>query len=113
MRKVAEEQRKSVLIQYHRIPLRESTTPRTMVDLLRKANQFSQDDSIAYHIDIGHIIPANANTTLFELLLIRLIREADSCRVFHRDTNLIFYLEIPNSVPKILIILSSGLALIM
>jgi hypothetical protein len=34
---------------------------------------------------------------LFELLLIGLLRDADGCRVFHRDPNSIFYLEIPNS----------------
>ena len=55
------------------------------------------DTSVAFHMDIGHIIPASANTMLFELLLVGLLRDPASCRMYHRQARDSFHLEIPNS----------------
>ena len=75
--------------------------------------------SAVVHLDIGHIIPAAANTVLFELIVVGVIRSADtaalhaalplpfvslncrdmaSCRVYHRRKTDRFWLEIPNSI---------------
>jgi hypothetical protein len=49
------------------------------------------------HIDLSHIIPAACNTMLFELLVVGLLRDPVTCRVYHRSSQDAFRVEIPNS----------------
>jgi hypothetical protein len=46
----------------------------------------------AVHVDIGHIIPASANTVLFELLVVGVIRDLSSCTVYHVSSFHIWFL---------------------
>jgi hypothetical protein len=104
MRQCAERQchgQKEEAVAYARIPLRESTTAETLVSMLTKArNKFSrqQGKSIAYHLDISHIIPVAANTMLFELLILGLVRDPVNQTTFQRRKIDTFDIEIPNSV---------------
>ena len=87
---------------YARIPLRESSSPTTLVELLSQARTRTAAGSgsgfaLHIHMDISHIIPASANTMLFELLLVGLLRDPSSCRMYHRAKADVFRLEIPNS----------------
>lgn len=52
---------------------------------------------MAFHLDIGHIIPPTANTMLFQLLVIGLVRDSKNCRVYHRSACDQYLLELPNS----------------
>jgi hypothetical protein len=84
-------------LNYVKIPIRESTTPKKLIDLL--LSQPVQDNvSFAFHIEVGHIIPAAANTMLFQLLVVGVVQDPVSCRVFHRRSTDRVYLEIPNSL---------------
>jgi MoxR-like ATPase len=97
---------------YRRIPIRENTTPATLASLLSAsmaaatasrllsadgdASTADDDDvSFAFHLDIGHIVPACVNTMLFQLLVLGTLNSDD--RVYHRSTRDIFLIEIPNS----------------
>eukprot|EP01052_Picozoa_sp_SAG31_P002290 SAG31_NODE_80_length_27188_cov_42.623869_5_plen_2141_part_00 len=92
---VAEQQAAGTSLLYRRIPLREATSVSSMIELLPAHASRSK---FAIHVDIGHIIPASANTMLFELLLVGVIRDPVTCRVYHRRTDDVFLLEIPNSL---------------
>jgi energy-coupling factor transporter ATP-binding protein EcfA2 len=81
-------------ISYRRIPIRESSNASSLVNHF---NCFLPTQNNAFHIDIGHIIPANINTMLFELLIIGVLKDSSSCRVYHRNKQDIFAIEIPNS----------------
>ena len=52
----------------------------------------------AVHLDVGHIVPPSANTALFQLLVVGVLRDSRRCRVFHRDPKDVFYIEIPTRV---------------
>ncbi|KNC55646.1 uncharacterized protein AMSG_01915 [Thecamonas trahens ATCC 50062] len=82
-------------LRYRKLAFRESTSVATLLDTLT-----SLPDVVpyAFHLDIGHIIPPSANTLLFQLLLVGVLRDTSSCRVYHRRPGDAFYLEIPNSV---------------
>lgn len=75
--------------------MREATTASSLLTVLAELPPL--EDHIV-HVDIGHIIPACANTVLFELLLVGVIRDTASCRVYHRRRGDVFFLEIPNSI---------------
>jgi hypothetical protein len=92
---VAGQQASGSKILYRRIPLREATTVSSMIGLLPAS---ASRNKYLLHIDIGHIIPASANTMLFELLIVGVIRDPSSCRVYHRRPEDVFFLEIPNSL---------------
>lgn len=100
MKRCAERQKLGELIAYVRIPIRESTTPQTLVSMLTASrNKFRhQGKSIFYHLDIGHIIPPSANTMLFELIVLGLVRDPVNQRVFQRRSSDTFDIEIPNSI---------------
>jgi hypothetical protein len=49
------------------------------------------------HLDVAHIIPSTANTTLLQLLALGLLRDPTHSRVYHRNARDVFYVEIPNS----------------
>jgi energy-coupling factor transporter ATP-binding protein EcfA2 len=76
------------------VPYRESSKASTLV---RRLGSVPPDETSAFHIDIGHIIPANANTVLFELLIVGVLKSSEECQVYHRRTKDVFMLEIPNS----------------
>jgi hypothetical protein len=91
-------------ILYKKIPFRESTNSFELVSLLSSMTKFrrnkeSGDTKMAFHIDIAHIIPPSANTMLFQLLLIGVLRCPKSSRVYYRDPSDMYLIEVPNS-PK-------------
>ena len=92
-RHVAGLQQQGKKIKYRKIPFREASSASTMVALLSK---FGSGSASAVHLDIAHIIPASANTVLLELLVLGVIRDRSSCRVYHRRPCDLFLLEIPN-----------------
>ena len=92
---VAEQQREGAQLLYRRMPLREATSVSSMIGLLPA---HASRNKFAIHLDIGHIIPASANTMLFELLIVGVIRDPETCRVYHRRADDVFLLEIPNSL---------------
>ena len=91
---VAERQKQGEPISYKRIPFRESSSAASCVQVL---SCVPQDQATAFHFDIGHIIPAEANTLLFELLIIGVLKDIGNNRVYHRSRNDLCLLEIPNS----------------
>lgn len=106
MTEVANRQLCDENIFYQKIALRESTNPYRLVTMLsltsaRRRNTLRQDQSqnikIAFHLDIAHIIPASANTMLFQLLLIGVLRCPISCRVMYRNPADMYFIEVPNS----------------
>lgn len=96
MVQVGDRQRQGEPLAYCKIPIREGTTPKKLIDLL-SSSQRLPGQRLAFHIDVGHIIPSSANTMLFQLLLVGVLRDPVSCRVFHRSKDDIFFVEIPNS----------------
>lgn len=99
---VAELQREGQEILYGRCPIRESTTTASLVEILRDVTARIRGASggaatMALHLDVAHIIPASANTMLFELLVVGLLRDVSSCRMFHRNRTDRILLELPNS----------------
>ena len=94
MKTVAEQQR-SESICYRRIPVHEATTVAAMI---RALGDMTQGASNAVHLDVGHIIPASANTVLFELLVVGFIRDPKTSRVYNRRPKDTYFLEVPNSL---------------
>jgi hypothetical protein len=94
---------------YKKVPFRESTNSFELVSLLSSTAKFrrnrrnddlsAEDVKIAFHVDIAHIIPPSANTMLFQLLLIGVLRCPKSCRVYYRNPSDMYMIEVPNS-PK-------------
>lgn len=82
-------------LKYRKIAYRESSTVSSLLNVLTKIPLSFPN---AFHIDIGHIIPPSANTLLFQLLLVGVLRDTATCRVYHRRTQDLFLVEIPNSV---------------
>lgn len=101
MRAVAERQAAGEAVLYARVPMRESTTSASLVALLASARARCRavdvNAAACLHLDIAHIIPPSANTMLFELLLVGLLRDPASCRMYHRFPRDTFKLEMPNS----------------
>jgi hypothetical protein len=79
--------------QYMRVPLRESTQRQSFVDNL---NAHTHAPNAAVHVDIGHIISAQANVLLFELLVVGVV-SAPTATFFRRPWHL-FFVEVANSV---------------
>ena len=95
LRNVAKRQQKSRNLRYRRVPYQESSTAGTLV---RKLSRFTGPRAQnAVHLDIGHIIPANANTCLFELLVLGVLKDPVTLSVYARSKRDIFFIEIPNS----------------
>ena len=94
MKTVAEQQRVEN-VRYRRVPVHEATTVGAMISAL---GDMAQDASNAVHLDVGHIIPASANTMLFELLVVGFIRDPKTSRVYNRRTKDTYFLEVPNSL---------------
>ena len=75
---------------YRRLPFREASTASSMVAVLSRfvsgggADGGGDGLENVVHLDVGHIIPAAANTVLFELLVVGVIRDMASCRVYAR-----------------------------
>ena len=82
------------MLLYRRLPIREASTAATVLAVLADLPEL---ENHMIHVDIGHIIPACANTVLFELLVVGVIRDTATCRVYHRRRKDVFMLEIPNS----------------
>uniref|UniRef100_A0A7S0DVA6 Uncharacterized protein n=1 Tax=Amorphochlora amoebiformis TaxID=1561963 RepID=A0A7S0DVA6_9EUKA len=95
MSQIGKRQAANERLAYRRIPYHESSTSGTLVARLSKFT--SGRERNAFHIDIGHIIPANANTCLFELLIVGVLKNPESCAVYPRSNKDIYFLEIPNS----------------
>ena len=100
LRGVAVRQAEGEAVMYARVPVRESTTTASLVDLLALARgRCRSTEALAtcfIHLDIAHIIPASCNTMLFELLLVGCLRDTATCRIFHRG-GCEFRVEVPNS----------------
>jgi hypothetical protein len=110
MASVAEMQKADPKVQYRRVPFRESTTS---VQLVEKLSQHMfTDERTVFHIDVGHVIPQDANTLLFELLLIGVLRSKTvrkrqmnlagktiefTIPVYHRSARDSIFIEIANS----------------
>jgi len=84
---------KDVKMAYRRIPYRESSQASSLIARLCNVDQ---NETTYFHLDIGHIIPPNANTVLFELLVVGVLK-GEGCRVYHRNNSDLYDLEIPNS----------------
>jgi hypothetical protein len=97
MTRVGERQACGEPIIYRRVPIRESTNPQKLVELLAAIPRVPGERA-AVHLDIGHIIPASANTMLFQLLLIGVLRDPHQCAVYHRNSDDILMIEVPNSL---------------
>ena len=86
-------------INYRRVPFRESSSAATLVDLLSHIHSSGggadgqEGSRNVLHLDIGHIIPENANTVLFQLLLVGVLRDTKQCRVYHRSPNDVIFVE--------------------
>jgi hypothetical protein len=93
MRTIAERQQFDK-IKYRRIPIRESSNPASLVS---NFSCFNSSEKSAFHLDIAHIVPHNINTMLFELLMIGVLKNNQTCKVYHRNPNDIYFIEIPNS----------------
>jgi len=96
LRQVAEGQ-KHEAIAYIRVPIREATTARDLIDMFSQAHR-EHPHRIAFHVDIGHVIPSTANTMLFQLLILGVLRDPFSCRVYQRRQEDVVFVEIPNSL---------------
>lgn len=79
---------------YCKVPIREGTTAKHLVNMLSGFKC-----RVAFHLDIAHIIPSSANTMLFQLVLIGVLRDPVHNRVYYRNSDDIFMIEVPNS-PK-------------
>jgi RZ type zinc finger domain/AAA domain (dynein-related subfamily) len=98
LRWVGTRQRDGDEIAYRRVPFRESTSAAKLVNVLSSYEHVTKDyQRNAFHLDIGHIIPANANTVLFELLILGVLKNTRTCQTYHRNNRDVFLLEIPNS----------------
>ena len=81
-------------LQYCKVPIRESTDPNKLIDLLTSVSSIGIN---AYHIDIGHVIPLASNTILFQLLFVGVLRDPLRSRAYFRNRDDYYYIEIPNS----------------
>jgi hypothetical protein len=107
MRRVGERQYLGETIAYCRVPMRENTTPASLVACLRDATArckaadasftVGSTTSMVVHLDVGHIIPASASTMLFELLLVGVVRDSMSSQFYHRNAAVEVLIELPNS----------------
>lgn len=106
---IADCQRSGETLLYRKIPIREGTTPKSLVELMsaaaavrQKVISESENPServkVAFHIDIAHIIPPAANTMLFQLLLVGVLRDPLSSRVYFRNPDDVYMIELPNSI---------------
>eukprot|EP00468_Gymnochlora_sp_CCMP2014_P001514 CAMPEP_0167741726 /NCGR_PEP_ID=MMETSP0110_2-20121227/1016_1 /TAXON_ID=629695 /ORGANISM="Gymnochlora sp., Strain CCMP2014" /LENGTH=5340 /DNA_ID=CAMNT_0007625809 /DNA_START=69 /DNA_END=16091 /DNA_ORIENTATION=- len=95
MTQIGSRQAQNERLAYRRVPYHESSTSGSLVARLSKFAGGRERN--AFHIDIGHIIPANANTCLFELLIVGVLKNPQTCAVYPRSNKDIYYLEIPNS----------------
>lgn len=107
LEEVANRQRDGEPIWYRKVPIREGSSHESLVHLMTQANinlskstgnAPGEPNHLAFHIDIAHIIPPAANTMLFQLLLIGVLRDPIKNRVYFRNSADLFYLEIPNSI---------------
>jgi hypothetical protein len=103
MKQAADAQKEGKALRYRKIPFREASSASSMLALLTAAHMNDKgefDDSpVLFHIDIAHVIPACANTVLFQLLLIGILRDdaPESSKAYHRRKKDIFFLEMANS----------------
>ena len=108
---IADAQSNGQTLLYRKVPFREGTTPKSLVELMsaaavmrdgivRSAIDAADTDRIriAFHVDIAHIIPPAANTMLFQLLLVGVLRDPVSCRVYFRHPQDVYFIELPNSI---------------
>ena len=91
-------------VDYFRVPFREESNATNLLLQLQSAHYQHgvayAETSIAFHLDIRHIIPTCANTVLFQLLMIGILRDnspGTSIRVYYRRPRDIFFLEVANS----------------
>jgi hypothetical protein len=96
MGNIADRQDAGSCLVYRKVPIRESTNPQRLVDMLTSVRKL-QGYGVAFHLDISHIIPATGNTILFQLLCVGVLRDPVTSRVYFRSKSDIFMLEIPNS----------------
>eukprot|EP00466_Bigelowiella_natans_P005501 jgi/Bigna1/142949/aug1.74_g17657 len=96
LRSVADRQREEKGLKYRRVPYHESSTAGTLVRRLSRFGH-ARGESNAIHLDVGHVIPADANTCLFELLIVGVLKDPATCAVYARRTKDTFFVEIPNS----------------
>ena len=103
MKTIGKRQSEGEELLYRRIPLRESSTAESVVDSLSffASHHHSFHSCNAFHVDIAHILPVDANTILFELLIVGVLKHRTLCKVYHRSSSDLFFLEIPNSVKEV------------
>lgn len=82
-------------IVYRKIPFRESSSAHSLVAALSR--DATPHTRYAFHVDIGHIICDSANTLLFELLVVGVLKSTALNRSYYRRAADAFFLEIPNS----------------
>jgi MoxR-like ATPase len=103
MKQAAVAQKEGKPLRYCKIPFRESSSASSMLALLTAAhlddNGEFDETPVLFHVDIAHVIPACANTVLFQLLLIGILRDdaPESSKAYHRRKQDIFFLEMANS----------------
>ena len=83
---------------YVRFNYREATDAGILLgQLTAKLPTLAGTDAHLVHLDIGHVVPSTANTVLFELLVVGVISDQRTGRIYRRDLRDQFFVEVPNS----------------
>jgi hypothetical protein len=90
-----QQQQQQQCVTYHRVPLREEATAASLVAALAAAQADSTaaatasrsssgcgSTSMAVHLDIGHVVPDNAATLLFQLVVLGVLRDPVTSAVY-------------------------------
>eukprot|EP00930_Biecheleria_cincta_P035478 TRINITY_DN24399_c0_g1_i1.p1 TRINITY_DN24399_c0_g1~~TRINITY_DN24399_c0_g1_i1.p1 ORF type:complete len:4764 (+),score=1067.82 TRINITY_DN24399_c0_g1_i1:48-14339(+) len=80
----------------HHVEIRENTNMASLVSTLL-ADPTDPGIPTAIHIDLAHILPSHVDTLMFELLIVGMLRDTQTCRVYHRRSKDFFFVEIPNT----------------
>eukprot|EP00658_Telonema_sp_P-2_P019895 TRINITY_DN17821_c0_g3_i2.p1 TRINITY_DN17821_c0_g3~~TRINITY_DN17821_c0_g3_i2.p1 ORF type:complete len:1745 (+),score=376.54 TRINITY_DN17821_c0_g3_i2:323-5557(+) len=92
---VAGQQAAGNFVLYRKIPFREDSTADTLLSSLKN---LSGDMPNAFHLDLGHLVPTNTNSVLFNLLLVGSLRDWLTVKVYPRRKQDVFLIEVANSL---------------
>jgi hypothetical protein len=93
---ISHRQRDNESLLYCKVPIRESTSPNRLIELMTAAGS-REGNMFAFHLDIGHVIPLASNTILFQLLFVGVLRDPLRSRAYYKSKNDLCFIEIPNS----------------
>eukprot|EP00656_Telonema_subtile_P055941 TRINITY_DN8827_c0_g1_i2.p1 TRINITY_DN8827_c0_g1~~TRINITY_DN8827_c0_g1_i2.p1 ORF type:complete len:1721 (+),score=503.88 TRINITY_DN8827_c0_g1_i2:159-5321(+) len=92
---VAGQQAEGNFVLYRKIPFREESTADQLLSSLKN---YSGELPNAFHLDLGHIVPTNTNSVLFNLLLVGSLRDWSGVKVYPRRKQDVFLIEVANSI---------------